>query len=140
MAMNTKFSILRFSPDPEEVEYVNVAIWIEPRHMVYDPEFPKLRCVAPGYDTTILKFYLDDLHESASGSIESLMSKSSQFVVTTPKSLRAEMSEATVKELQRRYLNKHHVTGKTLGIAPSEGGAAPVEDGEAPATNPVGGS
>lgn len=111
--MNT-FSILRFSPDPEDVEYINVAIRLESGRVVYDPAFPKLRCIAPGYDTSSLKFYLDSLHEDFAHAnmdtfCELLKAQSSQFVATKPRVFHAVLSEDAIKDLQHRYLQRRRL-------------------------------
>jgi hypothetical protein len=63
--MSTAFSILRFTPDPEEVEPANVALvlWNGVARIVYDDSFPRLSCLAPWVDKDSLCFLLEDLQK-----------------------------------------------------------------------------
>jgi hypothetical protein len=58
--MNPGFSIIRYSPDPEEIEYINIALYfwgLEPG-IVYLDDFPRLSCIYPLASRSLLTTYL----------------------------------------------------------------------------------
>ena len=59
--MTQSFSVVRFSPNPEEVEFMNVGLllWSGGQHqLLYHPSFPKLECVAPDMRPATIERYL----------------------------------------------------------------------------------
>ena len=58
--MKPYYQVVRFWPDPEVVEPVNVALFVasDRNWLVYDETFPKLSCVAPKFDRGLLDLYL----------------------------------------------------------------------------------
>lgn len=57
------YSIVRFSPVPEEVEAVNVAVllWDRPPRLLFDSDFPRLAAITSRFDRTLLRAYLTPL-------------------------------------------------------------------------------
>jgi hypothetical protein len=59
-----KYRLLFFQPNPEDGERVCVGVLLQEGRscaVLYDKKFPKVHCIAPGYEPELVKFYLDDL-------------------------------------------------------------------------------
>ncbi|MCK6501403.1 MAG: hypothetical protein L6Q38_18135, partial [Nitrospira sp.] len=111
--MNASFTIVRFSPNPEEVEHVNVALllWDGQHRLVYDASFPKLSCIAPGFDARLLSFYLQKLeskiHSVPPGEAARILgSFSSQLQILGPRELTGPPFDATLRVLIDKYLSR----------------------------------
>lgn len=112
--MNDAFSIVRFSPDPEEVEYINVALLIwsgSTNSLVMDESFPKLSCMAPGFSASLMRDYLRAIHRKVcNSSVElagrEMQSYNSQFLAIGPRAIAGEFSESMIDILKHRYLTK----------------------------------
>jgi hypothetical protein len=108
--MKTYYQVVRFSPDPEVVEPVNVALFVagDRNSLVYDETFPKLSCVAPKFDRGLLDLYLRHLStavEDAGGEGARLISSaSSQFSLTGPREILTSNINAFLQTLVDRYL------------------------------------
>lgn len=61
--MNPNYRLLQFSPVPEFVEPVNVALIVDDgrTRILYDKDFRRLRCVVPDFNTKTLCYMLDYL-------------------------------------------------------------------------------
>ncbi len=108
--MKPYYQVVRFSPDPEVVEPVNVALFVanDRNSLVYDETFPKLSCVAPKFDRGLLDLYLRHLStavEDAGGEGARLISSASaQFSLTGPREILTSNINAFVQTLVERYL------------------------------------
>lgn len=112
--MNAAFSVVRFSPDPEEIEFVNVGIflWGDRPRLVFDPTFQKLACVAPHADHGMLGLSLTTLASSLGDckpeeAVPRARSLSAQFQVTAPRHIFTSASSDSVEAaLKTKYLVK----------------------------------
>src|SRR5664280_950269 len=60
------YHLLYYQPNPEDGERVCVGIVAtkgRDTELLYDPSFPKLRCIAPDIRPELVKIYLEDLYE-----------------------------------------------------------------------------
>jgi hypothetical protein len=114
--MTLDFSVVRFTPDPEDVEPVNAALvfWQRPPLLVFDPKFPRLACLSEYVDPELVQFYLEDfatrLRSGVMGTEAALpqeTSTSSQFQLTSPRRLVAPLSDRTIEMLKEKFLRKH---------------------------------
>jgi len=108
------FSVLRFSPNPEELEHINVALVMAgpPPRIEFLHDFPKLACIAPDFDRSLLEDYLADLPQKIEGAgdlVFAIESLSSQFRVTPLQQLRRYAGEETVEKLKARYLARPRI-------------------------------
>lgn len=103
------FSVLRYTPDPEDVEPVNVALvlWQDPPELLIDPKFPRLACLAEYADPDVVRFYLDDFGRRLGRPEHGARALSSQFQVGDRKRIVAPLTEATLEMLRNKYLRKH---------------------------------
>ena len=68
--MSLQYSIVRFSPNPEEIERVGVAIYLwSTKQLVYDEAFPRLHCLAPGFSRRMLVHSLRHLERKLEGRV-----------------------------------------------------------------------
>lgn len=111
--MNPQLSVLRFSPDPEEIEYINVALLFENgrTNLVYENTFPRLACLLPSFDTKLLVYYLQDIQarissESFSHAKKLIASESSQFIFTETQNLIQPVSKDLIHLLIMKYLGR----------------------------------
>jgi hypothetical protein len=109
--MSLEFNVVRFTPDPEEVEPVNVALllWGSDRpRLLFDETFPRLRCIAPNVDSSLVRYYLEDLSqrlaEDATPRERIGASLSSQFQLSQPKRIVTQPTEEVLTTLKERYL------------------------------------
>lgn len=111
--MNPQLSVLRFSPDPEQTEYINVALLFEngKTNLIYEPNFSRLTQLIPTFDIKLLAYYLQDIQARISlGSFPHAMrlitQESSQFICTAPQSLLPPVSKEIIQTLKRKYLER----------------------------------
>ncbi len=106
-----QFQILKFSPAPEFVDPVNVALLVYDgrTHVHYNEGFRRLACVAPNFDADSLSFQLRDYSEEVLGldlesAVAFIRSKSAQFQVSKPQNLSLSPSREVIGTLTRNYL------------------------------------
>jgi hypothetical protein len=128
VALTMEFTLVRFTPDPEEVEPVNVAgiVWDRRVRLVVEEGFPRLACVAPHFDRDVLRFYLE-------GFIERLQDQpvpggpvfplSSQFQVLPPRRFDQSRGVDVDELLRSRFLRRARRAAPEILHASSE----PVE-------------
>lgn len=71
----TQITIIRFSPKPELIEHVNVALLVTRCYMsgerdtrlVYDPKFPLLTCAVPEFNPELMRVHLESLSSQFEG-------------------------------------------------------------------------
>jgi len=115
MELKSHFRVVRFSPVPEVLEPINVALLIFDRspRLVTDYEFEKLGCVAPSFDRSTLQVWLeiiaDDIRRVPPQDIPSwLTSRTAQIQLGKPCFLGREVSKDLEDRLIREYLKKPH--------------------------------
>ncbi|HMJ15109.1 MAG TPA: hypothetical protein VK524_27030 [Polyangiaceae bacterium] len=120
--MSEQYSVVRFSPTPEQTEHVNVALlFSDPRFgLVYDQKFPKLTCIAPDFDKGFLIEYLMAVVATAGARDFSLAATTvrqagAQFQMTRARELSAPLTAELVQNLTRVHLSraKHTHKGET---------------------------
>jgi hypothetical protein len=129
------YRLVYFQPDPEDGERVCVALLFNARReveLLYDPEFPKLRCLAPHLDPSLVRVYLDDMAESAkrgSSDVESLIKRHApQLVTSEARRCAWPLSNSARSYLIRRFLTKErHLVGKLSKAAVKEDKIDPVK-------------
>jgi len=108
------FSLLRFTPDPEEVESTNVALVLwggASPHLLFDPEFPRLHCLAPGTDAEQLLVWMRHLEQLLSRTdsehaVKMVGRASAQFALSEPRQLGVTMTPKVTQTLIARYLKR----------------------------------
>jgi hypothetical protein len=115
MELKPHFRVIRFSPVPEFQEPVNVALlFIEDKaRLVSDFEFEKLGCIAPSFDKSILKFWLEDIRETLSSikpeeAYAHIASRSAQIQVGAAHWLTRTLSPDLETRLIHDYLRRVH--------------------------------
>lgn len=101
------YTVVKFSPIPEQTEYVNVALlFSDPRFgLVYDSKFPKLTCVAPNFDTEFLIEYMRAaMLPSQEFAVRSVNLASAQFQLTPIRELAAPLTPEVARLLKRALL------------------------------------
>jgi hypothetical protein len=111
--LTATYRLVYFQPDPEDGERVCVALLFNAQRdveLLYDPEFPKLRCLAPHLDPSLVRVYLDDMVASAKGrpSEADLLIKRHAPQIVTSEARRSAwpLSESARSYLMRRFLAK----------------------------------
>lgn len=115
MELKPHFRVVRFSPAPEYIESVNVALLIidsNPR-LVSDSQFEKLSCIAPSFDPSVLQVWLDcvsdELRTIPPAEIPiALTSKTAQIQMGKEHYLERDVPQELEQRLIRTYLKKAH--------------------------------
>jgi hypothetical protein len=112
-----EYRLLHFQPDPEDGDRVCVGILLheDGRFTVLsDDRFPKLHCLAPGFEPDLVGFYLTDLERSLNRSHDpveiTLRRYAPQLVVSEARSVVMPISESTKLRLLERFV----IPGKPL--------------------------
>ncbi len=116
-----EYSLIRFSPVPEDVEPVNVAVvvWGPPPRVLFDERFPRLGSITPDFDAHLLRLFLQDLPaQIADGDRSGLLRATSQIQVTTRRRLLPPLTTEAEVFLRKRYLSR--AAGRTLVKAKAE--------------------
>jgi hypothetical protein len=108
------FSLLRFSPDPEEVEPANVALvlWGGANPvLLFDPEFPRIHCLAPWADADRLQVWMRHLeqilgHSDYDQATKLVRATSAQFALSEPRRLAVSVTPKLLDALIERYLKR----------------------------------
>ena len=110
--MKAYYQIVRFSPDPEVTEPVNVALFVSNgrNSLLYDETFPKLTCVAPKFDRGLLEMYLKHLsvavEEAGNEGARLISSASAQFSLTEPREILTDNVNAFTQTMLQRFLTR----------------------------------
>jgi hypothetical protein len=114
MELKPHFRIVRFSPTPEVVEPVNVALLFvdERARLITDNEFQKLHCVAPRFNPhlleTLLRNIQDEIGQQNPNQAHSFLSShTGQLQVGEPHRLMAQVSPEMESRLVDLYLKRH---------------------------------
>ncbi|MBA4388676.1 MAG: hypothetical protein C0404_11895 [Verrucomicrobia bacterium] len=118
MALKSTYRILRFSPVPEFLAPVNVALVINDGalRVHYDKDFRRLRCVVPDFNTASLSYMLDYLGSHTARADDEFITdyiagQSAQFELTAPRPLETSQGKNVITVLTENYLRqlKDHV-------------------------------
>lgn len=115
MELNDRFHVVRFAPNPETTEFVNVALLFvdDSVRLVKDVQFERLQCIAPRFNTRILQFWLDELEQNLR-SVRAeevpyfLESLTSQIQVGEAHNLTSALDSAFESKLVDVYLKRQH--------------------------------
>lgn len=113
--MTAEYSVIRYSPSPEVIEHVNVALvfWGHPKpRVVFDPQFPRLNCLAPGVDSAFLEFYLRDLKDRLVDPSNHQM-HSAQFELSKPRQITDPVGSDLEKTLRAKFLHRRPLSAAT---------------------------
>jgi hypothetical protein len=113
MELRPHFRVVRFSPVPEYLEPVNVALLIidqRPR-LVSDFVFEKLACISPSFDREVLQVWLKSIAEEIRGlppaEISSrLTSRTSQIQLGRENYIKSDIHEPLEQHLIQTFLKK----------------------------------
>lgn len=119
-----KYRLLFFQPNPEDGERVCVGVLLEEEYgrsysVLYDEKFPKVRCIAPGAEPELIKFYLDDLNgalRSRSGDDPILILKryGPQLVASEERLVALPITDTTKLRLLERFVTPCEVSKAKL--------------------------
>lgn len=111
--MKPHYRVLRFSPAPEFVEPVNVALLVvdEKPRILHDNTFAKLECVSGGTDLEMLRFWLrsfqEEIESEKPGDPRSVIAKSSgQFSLGEPREIAGVLTPKLEKTLMVAHLQR----------------------------------
>ncbi|MEL6195570.1 MAG: hypothetical protein AAFP04_14780 [Myxococcota bacterium] len=106
-----KFKVLRFAANPESGDPVGVALLVgqDSPKLVFDPRFPRLSCLTPEMNASLLEDYLETLRphlcRSTLDDVEAEVARlSPQLSLTSAKDLFAPPTSATLRLLKSKYL------------------------------------
>jgi hypothetical protein len=111
-----EYSLVRFSPSPEEIEPVNVGVvlWDVPPRLLIEEQFPRLGCVAgDAFDPELLRFYLADLHDrlaTAYPDSARMATNTSQIQVSPKREVRLRSVDDVESLLRKKYLQRPTVS------------------------------
>ncbi len=110
--MNLAYNLVQFSPLPEEIEFINVALilWGDRPRIVFEDSFPKLRCIAPNFDTELLEVSLHGLDRtlqaaSVAEAHRVVNAYSAQLRAVEARPIHGSIDDAAVV-LRRRFLSR----------------------------------
>jgi hypothetical protein len=116
MELRNHYRLVKFSPVPECVEPVNVAVLLVDRspRIVTDFKFQKLGCVAPFFNKSVLEFWIKELSEELSGLNATdgervsniITSRTSQIKLGAPNFVSRDFTKAIEDRLINVYLKR----------------------------------
>ncbi|MDR3378522.1 MAG: hypothetical protein P4M10_07540 [Verrucomicrobiae bacterium] len=111
--MKPHYRVVRYSPAPEFVEPVNVALLLVDEHarLLRDDRFPKLECVSGETDVGLLSFWLEEIEEEIRRSNPEdahlvLTGRTSQIALGDPREIVGGISDDVEQMLIDSYLRK----------------------------------
>lgn len=123
--MSSEYCVLKFTPAPEFVDPVNVALLTSEGsvHFYYEYSFPRLKCAAPDFDPRHLAFLLDDLSANLKGkdfnsAIEQIKKQNVQFALSEIRKFDRPVTSFDIDILKQNYLLKYSIN-KTQHVVPS---------------------
>jgi hypothetical protein len=108
-----RYCILRFSPRPEDVEFMNVAVLFSDDKVgpIYGASFSKLACVHAGFSAKHLGQYVDFVaselrqHENFEAGLKAVVQSSAQLCHTRVRTLHCEPTKDALALLKKMYLD-----------------------------------
>lgn len=102
------YQLLYFSPRPEDLEQVcvAVAIKVEGRYLIeYDEKLAKMKCIARDRDVIFVRDALETIRHAVNGDFAKVTSEfQPQFHVSEPRRLLVPWSEDVRRQLKKRFL------------------------------------
>ncbi|HXJ94577.1 MAG TPA: hypothetical protein VMT20_17155 [Terriglobia bacterium] len=106
------YRLMFFQPDPEDGDRVCVGVLLQEGRscaVLYDKRFPKVHCIAPGFEPELVKFYLDDLATTLQRNCRddlalTLRRYAPQLVASEERSILLPVTELTKMRLLERFV------------------------------------
>jgi hypothetical protein len=110
------YRLVYFQPDPEDGERVSVALLFQADRevdLLYNADFPKLRCLAPATDPNLVQMYLDDLADRLrhdQSNVDAVIRRHTPQIMTSePRKVAWPLTDTARLYLIKRFLNKEKV-------------------------------
>jgi hypothetical protein len=107
------YRLIYFQPNPEDGERVSVALLFQANgdiELLYDPHFPKLKCLAPHVDLDLVRLYLDDMTvrlKRHPANVDSIVgAQTAQLVASEIRKVSWPLSNEERVYLMKRFLSK----------------------------------
>src|SRR5690349_17544822 len=107
------YRLVYFQPEPEDGERVCIALLFNfgrDLDLLYDRDFPKLKCLAPDVDPALVNFYLEEmvnvLRHSQSDVDVLIGSRTPQLAASEPRRVSWPLSDSARLQLIARFLGK----------------------------------
>jgi hypothetical protein len=111
--LDASYRIVYFEPNPEDGDRVAIALLFTANNdtdVLYDPLFPKLKCLAPHVDSDIIRFQLDHMSgrlRDRSVDRETFVAQQApQFTTSRQRKVTWPLSNEARMRLVRRFLSK----------------------------------
>ncbi|HEV2884666.1 MAG TPA: hypothetical protein VGW36_07395 [Pyrinomonadaceae bacterium] len=110
------YRLVYFQPDPEDGERVSIALLFQANggvDLLYNTDFPRLRCLAPSTDPNLVQMYLDDLadrlrHDQLN--VDAIIRRHAPQIMTSePRKVAWPLTDAARLYLMKRFLHKEKV-------------------------------
>ncbi len=115
--LTATYRLVYFQPDPEDRERVCVGLLFNAKNeieLLYDRKFPKLRCLAPHLDASLIAMYLDDMRAQISfkpSDINTILLRYSPYLLTSDvRKATWPLTDADRAYLIKRFLSKEGYT------------------------------
>lgn len=109
----TRYWLLHFLPEPEDGESIcaAVAVQLGPRsfEVLFDSNFSRVRCLAPGTEPGLVRFYLNAISERLNRGEtpeKVLTDHGPQFAASPPRSLALPLTDKTRQRLISRFVTR----------------------------------
>jgi hypothetical protein len=120
-----KYRLLYVQPDPENGDRACVGLLFSDQNdranVIYDPNFTKVRCIAPELDLELLRLYFDDLKSSIRRSDDVSMvlrGYAPQITTSETRSVVAPVTRETEQRLLERFAGTKRSVGADWVVAP----------------------
>ncbi|HEV7395841.1 MAG TPA: hypothetical protein VGN86_04960 [Pyrinomonadaceae bacterium] len=121
------YRLIYFQPNPEDGERVSVALLFQANgdvELLYDPHFPKLKCLAPYVDLDLIRIYLDDMAVSLKrrpSNVDSIVGgQTAQLVASEVRKVSWPLSNEERIYLMKRFLSKEGHLWQSNDLAKSQ--------------------
>jgi hypothetical protein len=121
------YRLIYFQPNPEDGERVSVALLFQANgdvELLYDPHFPKLKCLAPHVDLGLIRLYLDDMTDRLKrqpSNVDSIVGgQTAQLVASEIRKVSWPLSNEERVYLMKRFLSKEGHLWSSNDLAKTE--------------------
>jgi hypothetical protein len=118
--LTASYRIVYFQPNPEDGDRVSVGLLFSDARdieVLYDPSFPKLKCLAPHVDPELVKIHLDSLdarlHERGVDFERQLAEMAPHFITSGYRKVAWPLTDRLRVQLMRRFLSKEGYVSDT---------------------------
>ena len=127
--LDASYRIVYFEPNPEDGDRVAIALLFTANNgtdVLYDRDFPKLKCLAPNVDSDLIQFQLDHmsgrLRERGLDRETFVAQQAPQFTTSARRKVAWPLTNETRMRLVRRFLSKE---GSAYPAPPAEAAEKP---------------